>query len=110
MPNPFTSETRETVLTLDNGLISKLRIGDTLQRTIRRHTPGHVGFGDFAPKAMYDEILIGWILAGRYEDVYATIEADWGLPTTAAGPGPTSVTSPHERSGALRKPAAKVEP
>ena len=101
MPNPVTSEPRDTVVTLDNGVIGKLRIGDTLQQTIRRHKPGHLGFGDFALKAMYDEILMRWIIEGRYEDVHATIAADWGL-------GTTDVAAHHERSDEARKPGAKA--
>lgn len=101
MANPFLDETRSIVTSIDNGVLGKLRFGPTLRRTIDRGRSQSMPFGDFAVKSMYDQVLMRWIMDGRYEDVHATLAADWAL-------GATSVAGCYERSEERRKPGAKV--
>jgi len=80
--NPFTSESRDIVMTLGSGVIGKLRTSTTLHAAIVARKPEYLGLGDFANKTMYDAPLILMILLGRYRDVQAALEADWGPLTT----------------------------
>lgn len=98
--NPFLDETRSLVTSIDNGVLGKLRFGPTLRRTIDRGRPQSMPFGDFAVKAMYDQVLMRWIMEGRYEDVHATLAADWALDAT-------NVAACFDRSDGTRKPGAK---
>jgi len=110
MPNPFTSETKGAPDTLDNGLISKLRMQPTIKARILAGKPGCMGLGDFSLKAMYDAVLIAAIVDGRYEEVTAALVADWGTPhhvrSESSAPA-TSVATPNERSKPLAKAAAR---
>jgi len=107
MPNPFTSETKGAPDTLDNGLISKLRMQPTVKARVLAGKPGFLGLGDFSLKAMYDAVLITAILAGRYEEVTAALVADWGLPHHARSEPATAVVEPNERSKPLAKAVAR---
>ena len=95
--NPFTSESRDVVLTI-GGLISKLRTSTTLHRAMLGRKPAHLGLGDFANKAMYDQPLIAAILDGRYRDVQAALEADWGPIEPNGGARATDVAGANGRS------------
>jgi hypothetical protein len=108
--NPFTSETKGAPDTLDNGLISKLRMQPTIKARILAGKPGFLGLGDFSLKSMYDAVLIAAILDGRYEEVTAALVADWGPAPHVRSENPASATSvetPHERSKPLGKAAAR---
>lgn len=93
--NPLTSESRDVVMTLGSGVIGKLRTSTTLHEAIVARKPEHLGLGDFANKTMYDAPLILMILLGRYRDLQAALEADWGPLTTV-------VVTEHNRSGSPR--------
>lgn len=99
MPNPFTSETKGEAVRLDNGLIRKLRFPPTVQARVLAWKPGHLSLGDFALKAMYDEVLIAAIKAGRYGEVTAALVADWGAPVHNGGPSAPSAATVHGRGG-----------
>lgn len=105
MRNPFTSETKGDPVTLDNGVIGKLRFQPTIKARILSGKPGHLGLGDFALKAMYDAPLIEAMLTGHYSEVTAALVADWGCPCHGCAADATSVAADHDRSG---KPLAKA--
>ena len=108
MANPFTSETKGDPVTLDNGVIAKLRFQPTVKARVLSGKPGNLGLGDFSLKAMYDAVLIAAIVAGRYEEVTAALVADWGVPHHGRTADATSVVAgPDGSKPPLKKRASK---
>lgn len=107
MPNPFTSESRDEVLTLGlDGLITKLRAPRSLRRILVSEKPQHMGLGDFALKSMFDSHLTALIVAGRYRDVQTTLEAHFGPLHHEPVSDATDVAPDHNGS---KKPLAKAK-
>lgn len=89
-------------MTLNSGVISKLRTSTTLHEAIVNRKPQAFGLGDFANKAMYDEPLILMILLGQYRELQAALEADWGPINPTRSAGTTDVATKNERGGGAR--------
>lgn len=106
MPNPFTLESREAVLSLNiEGLLPRLRAPESLRRLLVDVKPQHMPMGDFALKSMVDAHLMALIIAGRYREVQATLVAMFGAPDHVPGAGATGVVTDHDGS---KKPPAKA--
>lgn len=79
MPNPFTLESRDVVLSLNiDGLLSRLRAPESLRRLLVDTKPQHLSMGDFALKSMFDQHCMSLIVGGYYRELQTTLDAMFG--------------------------------
>lgn len=81
--------------------VDKVRLQATVADVLEETRPATVGKGDQLIHGALKTSLIEGIIAGRFNQVHATLEKLLGLNTTA-------VKSPHECDVTVRRPLAKA--
>lgn len=96
--NPFLDESRDARLKLAiQGFCDTLRAPESLHRLVMTFKPADRSAGDFALKAMLDEVLIAHIIRGDYRGLQSLLGTLFGAVVTD---GPVKV--PGGTSGAKR--------
>lgn len=73
MPNPFTAEVRKARLSLGLDGLEKLRTPASLHSLVMRMKPGNLSATDFALTSMLNQLLMGLIVGGQYQQAYTTL-------------------------------------
>ena len=94
MPNPFQSESKTAMLSINlEGVCKKLRMTPTLHDFLISTKPAHISFGDYLARGALDQWLLHLVSLGRYDEVQSTLAALFGPPRNASASVGTGVPS-----------------
>ena len=99
MPNPFTSESRDEILSVNlEGICTKLRVPSSLRFLFSTARPADRNMGDTIIRDRLNGHLIPLIVGGWYPEVQRTLDALFGPRSYETSPETTLVASGNNRS------------